>query len=150
MLSLGNCRLRFSLQPFCKIKTNRNLVTHVFPRLAPVILCSISFYYINCSGIASGSKSRKMVSHVWIKMVSTHVISFFTNQLTEFAMLQCSMGQGLSILSRNIFGSSSAIFGNFRKTSGNVRKHSYDYRTTFSKSSENGRKSSENRQKPRY
>ena len=28
-------------------------------------------YYINCSGIASGSKSRKMVSHVWIKMVST-------------------------------------------------------------------------------
>ena len=23
-----------------------------------------SFYYINCSGIASGSKSRKMVSHM--------------------------------------------------------------------------------------
>ena len=64
------------------------------------------------------------------------VISFFTNQLTDFAMLQCSMGQGLSILSRNIFGSCSAIFGNLRKTSENVRKHSYDYRTTFSKSSE--------------
>ena len=31
------------------------------------------YYYINCSGIASGSKSRKMVSHVWIKMISTHV-----------------------------------------------------------------------------
>ena len=107
------------------------------------VFCQIStccfmqvFTYINCSGIASGSKSRKMVTHVWKEMVSTRVISFFTNQLTELAMLQCSMGQGLSILGRNIFGSSSAIFGNFRKTSENVRKHSYDYRTTFSKSSE--------------
>ena len=36
--------------------------------------CGINlFYYIHCSGIASGSKSRKMVSHVWIEMVSTHV-----------------------------------------------------------------------------
>ena len=34
---------------------------------------NIKFYYINCSGIASGSKLRKIVSHVWIEMVSTHM-----------------------------------------------------------------------------
>ena len=101
--------------PLCKLSSTENTI-----------------YYINCSGIASGSKLRKMVSHVDRNGIHTCVISFFTNQLTEFAMLQCSMGQGLSILSRNIFGSSSGIFGNFRK-------HSYDYRTTFSKSSEIGK-----------
>ena len=29
-----------------------------------VFLLNIAFYYINCSGIASGSKSKKMVSHM--------------------------------------------------------------------------------------
>ena len=29
-----------------------------------LLICVISRYYINCSGIASGSKSRKMVSHM--------------------------------------------------------------------------------------
>ena len=50
-------------------------------------------------------------------MISTRLISFLTNQLAEFAMFQCSMKLNKSILSRNIFGSSSAIFGNLRKPS---------------------------------
>ena len=91
----------------------------------------ITLHYINCSALASGSKS--------IKMISTRVISFLTNQLAEFAMFQCSMSQSKSILSRNIFGSYSAIFGNLRKS----RKMFGNIRTTFGQHFENFRKSSE-------
>jgi len=48
-------------------------------------------YYINCSGIASCSKSRKTVSLVWMKMTSTHCDIILTNQLAEFVVFQCSM-----------------------------------------------------------
>ncbi len=117
-------------------------------------------YYINCSGLASGSKSRKMVSHVWIKMISTHVwYHFWPIILQSLPCCNAQWARSKSIFSRNIFGSSSAIFGNLRQSSaifGNCRKMFGIIRTTFGqhfenfrKSSENGRKSSENRQKHR-
>ena len=89
------------------------------------------FYYINCSGIASGSKSRKMVSHMCdiIFYQSAHRVCHVT-MLNGPRFIDIK-SKHLRIFLGNL-RESSEIFGHFRRTSENVRKHSYDYRTTFS------------------
>ena len=49
------------------------------------IVYKFTIYYIKFSGISSGSKSIKMLSTSDDIILSTHVISFLTNQLAEFS-----------------------------------------------------------------
>ena len=47
--------------------------------------CLFTIYYIKFSGISSGNKSIKMLSTSDDIILSTHVISFLTNQLAVFS-----------------------------------------------------------------
>ncbi len=75
-----------------------------------------------------------------------HVI--FTCEDNDFE----TFSDKFALLSRNIFGSSSAIFGILRnslKMFGNIRTTFRQHFANLRKSSQNGRQSSENRQKHR-
>ena len=80
-------------------------------------------------------------------MISRAKISISSRLLTRICHVSMVNEQNKSILSRNIFGQSSAIFGNLRKMLGSIRMTSGQRFENHRKSSENGRKSSENRKK---
>ncbi len=102
---------------------------------------NISHYYINCSGIASGSKLKNGITRVDKNDIHTCVMPFLTNQCAGVAMFQYSMSQSLPMLSRNIFGSFSAIFGKLSSEMfGKVQRMFGIIHTTFGQHFENLRK----------